>query len=146
MGHRIFLFLMVLGSLFYGVLAVRAAVTAWQALPATVQAWERSAQPGAEQCARYLRSPWYQGQLALALASGALFVCGAAGLWRRARWSRLTLFGGAWLALAQMAWMLIVTLEWFHGSRAGMLYQVNVLNVAWVLLILAVAPTERLAR
>ena len=146
MGQRIFLYAIVLGSLCYGALAIGSVLQTWRMLPHTVRVLEHVATSTALTQAHYLRSPWYHGQLALTLATGALFIVGAVGLWRRRTWSRLTLFGGAWLALAQMAWTLVTSMEWFRTSGMGMLYQINLLNVAWVLLILAVAPTERLLR
>ena len=146
MGQRIFLYTIMLGSFLYGILAVQSAIQAWRVQPQAVQALEQAATPAAQRQAQYLQSPWYQGQLLLALASGALFLIGAAGLWLKQSWSRLTLFGGAWMAMAQTAWTLITSFEWFRASGAGMAYQMNLCNIAWVLLILAVAPTERLVR
>ena len=144
MGKRIFLLIIMLGSFLYGAVAISATLQTWRALPRTVQALEHQAMPAAHTQAQYLRSPWYQGQFVLTLLTGFLFLAGALGLWARQSWGRMTLFGGAWVALAHMAWLLITSLEWFRTTATGMLYQVNLLNVAWVLLILAVAPTERL--
>ena len=146
MGHRIFLYVIVLGSLCYGALAVSSSVRTWQTLPRVVRILDAQATPAARSQAQYLRSPWYQGQLVLAWISGMLFLVGALGAAARQDWSRMTLYGAAWVALVHMAWMLISSLEWFHATRTGMLYQVNLLNVCWVLLMLAVMPTERMVR
>ena len=146
MGHRIFLLVIGLGSIIYGALAMGAAVRHWQQLPQAVATLEQQASPVARTQAQYLQSPWHHGALALTFLTGALFAAGAFGLWRRRPWSRHALFGGAWVALAHMAWTFIASVEWFHGSGAGMAYQVNLLNIGWVLFILAVSPTERVAR
>ena len=146
MGRRIFLLIIVFGSMAYGVAAMSAVVRAWWSLPRTVQTLERDTTPAARTQARYFSSAAYQGQLVLTGMTGALFLAGALGLWLRRPWAPKTLFGGAWVALVHMAWLLITSLEWFRSTGTGMLYQINVLNVAWVLLILAVAPTERLVR
>ena len=145
-SRRIFVLLIVLGSVAYGSLAAGSALRTWRNLPATLRTLEREATPGAQTQAAYLRSPWHQGQVLLTFVTGALFLAGALGLWAGTSWARMTLFGGAWVAMAHLAWTLITSLEWFRTTGTGMLYQVNLLNVAWVLLILAVAPTERLTR
>ena len=146
MHRRIFLYIIVLGSLTYGVLAVGSAIRTWRVLPQVVRALNAQTTPMAQNQARYLRSPWYQGQLVLTWVSGMLFLVGALGAAARQTWSRLTLYGAAWIALVHMAWTLISSLEWFHATGAGMLYQINLLNVCWVLLMLAVMPTEKMVR
>lgn len=146
MLRRIFIVFIVLGSIGYGWLAVRSAGREWRALPSRLAVLGQQTTPLAIRQAQYLRSVTYQGQLVLAVLAGLGFLAGACGvLWRRP-WGSKTLFGGAWLAFAHLAWVLIASLEWFRATGTGMLYQIHVLNVAWVLLVLAVAPTERLIR
>ena len=144
MRHRIFLYIVVVGSFLYGLLAVQSVIRTRRQLPQSVAALQRMPTPAAQRQAQYLRSRWYQGEQLLTLLSGALFLIGAAGLGLQQSWSRLTLFGAAWVAMAQTAWALITSFEWFRATGTGMLYQINLLNIAWVLLILAIAPTERL--
>ena len=146
MGNRIFFWIILLGSLAYGVVAVGAAMTSWRTLPTTIHALERMHSAQALNQARYLQSPWHQGELVLTLLAGVCFLSGAVGWRARQTWGRMTLFAGAWLALAQMAWTLIVSLEWFRNTGTGMLYQINLLNVVWVVVMLALMPTERMAQ
>ena len=121
------------------------AIASWHTLPATIHTLERMQSAEALNQARYLQSSWHQGELLLTLLAGACFLGGAMGWRARQRWGRMTLFAGAWMALLHMAYTLIVSLEWFRGTGMGMLYQIHVANVAWVLLILALMPTERMA-
>lgn len=144
-GQRILLLFIMLGSLAYGMLAVSSVLQAWGRLPRTIATLAQQRTVASQQQLLYLRSPWYRGELLLTLITGVMFLSGAAGLSFRQRWSGKVLFGAAWVALAHVAWLLIASLEWFQRTGHGMLYQLNVLNIAWVLLILAIAPTARLS-
>jgi len=145
-------YIIVLGSLGYGLMALTSALQAWRTWPTTVHVLEQrlalvlpadaearvlSAHVG------YLRSPWYVAQVTLALAAGGSFLLGTYGFWRRQAWSRTALLVGAWCALSHMAWVLIASLEVFRSTGAGMAYQFGLLNLLWVLLIVAVVPLER---
>jgi len=130
MGNRIILWMIMLGSIVYGVMAMASALAAWRRLPDTLQALEQERSTSAQQQAQYLRSVWHRGELALTALAGALFLAGALGWRARRTWRRMTLYVGAWVALLQMAWTMIVSLEWFRGTGTGMFYQINVINVA----------------
>jgi hypothetical protein len=152
MSHRILLYILILGSLAYGLMALGDVLNTVRAHPLVVDRLEQrlAEAPVGEAETRaldaqlsYLTSPWYAGQVLFTWLAGCGFAIGALGMWRKQRWARRVVLFGAWCALSQMAWVMITSLELYRATGAGMAYQLGLLNMAWVVLILTMFPMER---